>query len=143
MGSLALPQALAHKRSAAGSSNHLNVPSSRLVLVVDDDQDIRDALCELLVDEGYRAVPAKNGEDALKYLGSGELPSVILLDLMMPVVDGWEFRRRQQSDPRVRGIPVVVITAAGELRAQSIAVERVLAKPLQIEEVLDVLKKYA
>ena len=111
--------------------------------MVDDDQDIRDALCELLVDEGYRAAPAKNGEDALMYLRSGELPSVILLDLMMPVVDGWEFRRRQQSDPRLRGIPVVVITAAGELRARSIAVERVLAKPLQIDEVLEVLKKYA
>jgi CheY-like chemotaxis protein len=138
-----MPAGAGHKRSAAGSATNLNAPSSRLVLVVDDDQDIRDALCELLVEEGYRAVPAKNGEDALTYLGSGELPSVILLDLMMPVMDGWEFRRRQQNDPGVRGIPVVVITAAGELRAQSIAVERVLAKPLQIDEVLEVLKKYA
>ena len=110
--------------------------------MVDDDQDIRDALCELLEDEGYRAVSAANGQEALVYLNSREPPCVILLDLMMPVMDGWEFRRRQQSDPKFAKIPVVVITAAGKYGAASIAAERVLPKPLQLELVLQALADY-
>jgi CheY-like chemotaxis protein len=113
-----------------------------IVLVVDDDPDIRDALCELLNDEGYRAVAAANGKDALLYLGSQDAPCVILLDLMMPVMDGWEFRRHQQADPRWKTIPVVVITAAGKYGANSIAAERVLPKPLQLEQVLEALRQY-
>jgi CheY-like chemotaxis protein len=111
-------------------------------LVVDDDPDIRDALVELLEDEGYRAVSASNGQEALVYLGSREAPCVILLDLMMPVMDGWEFRRRQQNDPRWSQIPVVVITAAGKHGANSIAAERVLPKPLQLDHVLEALAQY-
>ncbi len=117
-------------------------PSPRTVLVVDDDQDIRDALCELLREEGYRAVSVGNGEEALLYLSSRERPCVILLDLMMPIMDGWEFRRRQQNDPDLAKIPVVVITAAGSFGASSIAAERVLAKPLQLEQILEALRQY-
>jgi CheY-like chemotaxis protein len=116
--------------------------SSGSVLVVDDDADIRDALCELLVDEGYRAVAAANGQEALTYLSSGELPCVILLDLMMPVMDGWEFRRRQQGDPRLAQVPVVVITAAGKYGTSSIDAACVLPKPLRLEHVLDALQQY-
>ncbi|HEX9296951.1 MAG TPA: response regulator [Polyangiaceae bacterium] len=117
-------------------------PSARIVLVVDDDQDIRDALCELLREEGYRPVQAANGEEAFGYLNSREPPCVILLDLMMPVMDGWEFRRRQQRDPNFSKIPVVVITAAGSFGASSIAAERVLPKPLQLEQILEALQQY-
>jgi CheY-like chemotaxis protein len=116
--------------------------SSRIVLVVDDDQDIRDALCELLLDEGYQAVAAANGAEALSYLRSRELPCVILLDLMMPIMDGWEFRRQQKGDPKLSGIPVVAITAAGESRASTIAVDRILPKPLQIDHVLETLESF-
>jgi len=116
--------------------------ASQMILVVDDDQDIRDALCELLRDEGYEAIAVANGQEALAYLGTGQVPCVILLDLMMPVMDGWEFRRRQASDPELSKIPVIVITAAGGLRAASIAAERVLAKPLHLDQVLDVLHQY-
>jgi CheY-like chemotaxis protein len=112
------------------------------VLVVDDDPDIRDALCELLEDEGYRVVSAANGSEALAHLRSGELPCVILLDLMMPVMDGWEFRRQQQADPGLSSIPVVVITAAGNHRASSISVQRVLSKPLHLDLVLEALLQY-
>jgi CheY-like chemotaxis protein len=111
-------------------------------LVVDDDRDIRDALCELLEGEGYRAVSASNGQEALVYLNSREPPCVILLDLMMPVMDGWEFRRRQQNDPRWSRIPVVVITAAGKYGASSIVAERIIPKPLQLEHVLEALAQY-
>jgi len=111
-------------------------------LVVDDDADIRDALCELLEDEGYRAVSAANGQEALTYLKSSELPCVILLDLMMPVMDGWEFRRRQQCDPKLAQVPVVVVTAAGQYGTSSIDAARILPKPLRLEHVLDALREY-
>ena len=112
------------------------------VLVVDDDADIRDALCELLEDEGYRAISAANGQEALANLSTGELPCVILLDLMMPVMDGWEFRRRQQEDPRLAQVPVVVITAAGKYGTSSIDAAHVLPKPLRLELVLEALQQY-
>jgi CheY-like chemotaxis protein len=116
--------------------------SSEAVLVVDDDIDIREALCELLRDEGYEAAAVANGEEALSYLKTGKKPCVILLDLMMPIMDGWEFRRRQSADPELSKIPVIVITAAGGLRSGSIAAERVLSKPLHLDQVLNVLQEY-
>ncbi len=116
--------------------------SSGTVLVVDDDPDIRDALCELLEDEGYRAVSAANGQEALTYLKSSDLPCVILLDLMMPIMDGWEFRRRQKCDPELANVPVVVVTAAGQYGTSSIDAARILPKPLRLEHVLDALKQY-
>jgi CheY-like chemotaxis protein len=112
------------------------------ILVVDDDPDIREALCELLEDEGYHAASASNGQEALIYLSSKERPCMILLDLMMPVMDGWEFRRRQQNDPRWSEIPVVVITAAGKHGAGSIAAECILPKPLRVESVLEAIEQY-
>jgi len=120
----------------------VNEKTDDTVLVVDDDQDIREALCDLLVDAGYRADSAANGKEALVYLATREAPCVILLDLMMPVMDGWEFRRRQQGDPRLCKIPVVVITASGKLGADSIDAERVLPKPLQIDHVLEAIHHY-
>jgi CheY-like chemotaxis protein len=120
----------------------VNEKTDDTVLVVDDDQDIREALCDLLVDAGYRADSVANGKEALVYLNSRELPCVILLDLMMPVMDGWEFRRCQQGDPRLAKIPVVVITAAGNQGANSIIAERVLPKPLHIDRVLEAIQQY-
>jgi CheY-like chemotaxis protein len=132
---------------AAGSLDEITTStvcstSSGIVLVVDDDPDIRDALCELLEGEGYRAASASNGQEALTYLNSKEPPCVILLDLMMPIMDGWEFRRQQQIDPRLSKIPVVVITAAGKYGADSITADRILPKPLQLEQVLEALHQY-
>jgi len=112
------------------------------VLVVDDDTDIRTSLCELLEHEGYRVASAANGQEALARLGQGELPCVILLDLMMPIMDGWEFRERQQDDPRLAGVPVVVITAAGKYGTRAIDAEQILPKPLRIEHVLEVIEQY-
>src|SRR5205814_8831977 len=83
------------------------------ILVVDDDPDIRDSLREVLEDEGYDVSCVGNGREALDHLkAASPRPCVILLDLMMPVMDGWQFRREQKKlEPELANIPLVVITA--------------------------------
>ncbi len=83
------------------------------VMVVEDDALIRDAVIEILADEGIAAVGAHDGEDALAQLrADGVPPDVIVLDLMMPVMNGWQFRAEQLRDPRLARIPVVVMSAS-------------------------------
>ena len=84
---------------------------SQPILVVEDDTDLRDAMLELLRGFGRGAIGVANGEQALSILRSGLLPSVILLDLMMPGMDGWTFRREQMRDGRFARIPVIVLSA--------------------------------
>jgi CheY-like chemotaxis protein len=116
---------------------------SAFVLVVEDDRAIRATLCDLLADEGHRAVGAANGKEALDILRRGERPDVILLDVMMPVMDGPTFRAEQLRDPSLSSIPVAVITAGGQDAAASVKVEpeAVLLKPLRIEDVLKVVDR--
>ena len=83
------------------------------VLIVDDDSAVRTALKELFETEGYAVAVASNGRAALNHLGAGLRPCVVLLDLMMPVMDGWDFRTEQLKDPALKEIPVFIITAAG------------------------------
>jgi len=87
--------------------------SPELILVVDDDASIRTAMRELLETEGYDVTEAANGLAALGKLRAGLRPAVILLDLMMPVMDGWDLRTEQLRDPELAGIPVLIVTAAG------------------------------
>lgn len=112
-------------------------------MVVDDDPDIRDALGDVLVEEGYEVVSRANGRDALDYLKDGAPPRVILLDLMMPVMDGWQFRRRQEADPSLSKIPVIAITAAwGDGHQSGILADHVLPKPLELETLLGLVERY-
>src|SRR4051812_35441721 len=83
------------------------------VLIVDDDAGFRGALRERLETEGYSVIEAVNGLAALRRLRGGLRPSVIVFDLMMPEMDGWDFRFWQLRDPDLRDIPVVLVTAAG------------------------------
>ena len=118
-------------------------PDSRTILVVDDDQDLRDAIADILSDEGYRVGQAGNGAEALTYLRTHEKPDLILLDLMMPVMDGLQFRREQRRDPLLAEIPVVVLTAAGKVARRELAAEDVVvAKPIRPDELLQLLKTY-
>jgi CheY-like chemotaxis protein len=88
--------------------------AARRILIVDDDPDIRAALSELLESEGYEVTSAANGAAALAQLrGEGAKPCAILLDLMMPYMNGWEFRAEQLRDPELRDIPIVLLTASG------------------------------
>ncbi len=116
------------------------------VLIVDDDTDVRQALSELLEDEGYRVEGAADGRDALAKLRQGLRPAVILLDLMMPGMNGWDFRQEQLDDPELRHLPVVVVTASGrnpdDIRTQLGPVE-VVAKPIQPTELIDLVERLA
>src|SRR5687768_1919238 len=105
------------------------------VLVVEDDPDLRDMMEQLLHLEGFAPLTAPNGREALNLLEAGALVKVILLDLMMPVMDGWEFRRRQRTNPRVAGIPVVVMSAVDHDRVREIEAVASFRKPLAFNQV--------
>jgi CheY-like chemotaxis protein len=112
------------------------------VLVVDDDVDVRDSLCTVLQDEGYRVVDVPDGQAALDHLRAGGRPFVILLDLMMPVMDGAAFRDRQRADPELRHIPVILVTAAGARAAAAVQVDGVLQKPVPLDDMLAMVARY-
>lgn len=109
------------------------------LLLVDDEDAICEALAEALREDGFEVVTAANGREALDLLRNDPWPAAILLDLMMPVMDGWEFRRAQLDDPLLREIPVLVITASGSspeiLRAQ-LGDVALIPKPVPYGELL-------
>jgi CheY-like chemotaxis protein len=115
----------------------------RRVLIVDDDRDIRETLEELLEQEGYAVFTARNGLEALA-VARAERPSMILLDLFMPVMDGLEFIHQRAMDADLTAIPVVVVSAAADLqeRVHSLAVAGHMEKPLHIEELLVVVARF-
>jgi CheY-like chemotaxis protein len=110
------------------------------ILVVEDDRDLREGLCEALRLEGYEVVCVEHGEAALRHLRTGVRPCVILLDLMMPVMDGWTFRQEILKDQALAAIPVVVMTAASPAQAKSVVSATVLYKPLQMDTVVELLQ---
>jgi CheY-like chemotaxis protein len=112
------------------------------ILVVDDDADIRDSLREVLEDEGYDVACVTNGREALDHLRTASpAPCVILLDLMMPVMDGWQFRREQKANPEIAQIPLIVITATGNRPVLIDAAELVL-KPLELARLFEAVERY-
>ena len=107
-----------------------------LVLVVDDDPDILDAICEILAGEGYRVARARHGLEALQRVEE-ERPALILLDLMMPVMDGLAFAHAVRQTPRGGDLPIVVISADGHAqKAFSVGARGFLAKPFDIDSLL-------
>jgi|SRR5436190_16598104 len=116
--------------------------SAEHILVVEDDRELRETLCEALEMEGYAAIGAENGRVALRHLATGARPCLILLDLMMPVMDGWAFRQELLKDPSLAAIPVVVMTAAPAARAAAVASEAILYKPLHMGAVVDLVQEH-
>jgi CheY-like chemotaxis protein len=112
------------------------------VLIVEDDDDLREMMAQLLALEGFGSETAANGREALEYLSKGDFPEVILLDLMMPVMDGWEFRRRQQNDPLLAAVPVVVLSALDTTRASDLRGTAFLGKPLDFDRLLQLVRRY-
>jgi CheY-like chemotaxis protein len=119
-------------------------PHQHTVLVVDDHEDVRRALEALLVAEGSAVVTASEGEEALDRLRGGCRPCVIVLDLMMPKLDGWQFRHAQLADPTLADIPVVAVSAYDRLRERASAsgIEAVLTKPVDPDELLSFVGRY-
>jgi CheY-like chemotaxis protein len=112
------------------------------ILVVEDDDALRDALCDALELEGYRVVGAQHGGVALAHLRTAPRPCLILLDLMMPVMDGRVFRQAMLAIESVADIPVVMITAAGPHLVVNVPVAEILHKPLQMDLVMKVVQAY-
>jgi CheY-like chemotaxis protein len=110
------------------------------VLLVEDDGDIRECVAEVLEEEGYAVASVGNGREALDHLRSeAQLPPcLIILDLMMPVMDGWQFRLEQLKDPLLASIPVVVLTADGNALSNASAMHAAgaLTKPVRLEHLL-------
>jgi CheY-like chemotaxis protein len=116
----------------------------RTILVVEDDSDISEAVTAILGDYGYSVHAAANGQEALDRLRTfNPLPRLILLDLMMPVMDGWQFRAAQAADPALAAIPVVLVSAdVGVAQAaEQLAVAAWLRKPVDIRALIAVLDR--
>jgi CheY-like chemotaxis protein len=113
------------------------------VLVIEDDFDLRDALVPILEYEGHRVVSAANGREALDRLHAMSPPSVILLDLMMPVMNGEDFRAEQLRDPRLAAIPVVVVSAHQKAEEQAARMGAIgcLKKPFDVEDLLVAVRR--
>lgn len=112
------------------------------ILIVEDDADLREMMAQLLTLEGFHTTTVANGREALEYLSRGDRPEVILLDLMMPVMDGWEFRRQQEADPSLAGVPVIVLSALDQSRASDVHATHFLKKPLDFDRLLDLVRRY-
>jgi CheY-like chemotaxis protein len=114
------------------------------VMLVDDDADLRESLQLVLEMNGYEVVTARDGADALTRLHDQPLPRVILLDLMMPGLNGTEFRERQLNDPRIKDVPVVLLTGAGAqtLDPRATLGARLLRKPFDFDELFALLQSF-
>jgi two-component system response regulator MprA len=113
------------------------------VLIVEDDRDIRQELAELLEEHGYCALLAEHGQHALELLQAGNRPDAIILDLMMPVMDGWAFLQACRNDALCEGVPVLVTSAFRSLAeaAPTLAVQACLAKPFDLDVLLGAVER--
>lgn len=109
------------------------------VLVIEDDADIRSALVECLEDVGYDVAAAANGADGLARLADGPLPGAVLLDSMMPVLDGAATLARMRANPEWASIPVIVSSA--DARAPQLSADRLLTKPFSVDDLVATLKE--
>jgi CheY-like chemotaxis protein len=122
--------------------NPKHSPSTNTVLIVDDDEEFRQALVEIVQDEGFRVETATSGMEALDKLRWGLRPCVVLLDMQMAVMTGWDFRAEQNRDATLSAVPVIAMTAGywknrdfGDYAAR-------ISKPIQVLELKATLAKY-
>ena len=114
------------------------------ILLVEDDSDIRESLAELLLLRGYQVTAVADGREALNYLETGDLPCLIILDLMLPVMSGWEFRHRQLSDARWSSIPTILLSGVNNLFQESQRLQAVafIPKPIDIQSLYKTIDRY-
>lgn len=114
------------------------------ILIVEDDADLREALSDVLRDAGYAVTGAADGQEALDLLRRDGRPSLILLDLTMPGMNGWQFRAEQRRDPDLSGIPVVVLSAGEHLAEKmgSLGIDDFVQKPIALANLLRKIERY-
>jgi CheY-like chemotaxis protein len=118
---------------------------NKKILLVEDDEDIRETLRELLEGEGYEVLFAENGQIGLDKLSQTIiLPNLILLDLMMPIKDGFQFCAEKDANPKIAHLPVIVMSADGHIREnkQRVNARAYLKKPLDIYEIIEIVEKF-
>lgn len=114
------------------------------VLLVEDDADIREALAAVLEEEGFSVATAPNGREALERLRDGQLPCAVVLDLMMPIMSGWEFRAVQLEDPVIAAIPLIVLTGLGDPmdRVRDLKANAYVKKPIDMDALVLALRAH-
>lgn len=127
-----------------GTERPASSPARRRVLLVDDDDAFRHEVREILTGQGFEIAVATNGEEALDWLEDNGPPALVLLDLMMPVMSGWELYTEMQTDPVWASVPVVVVTSADNARVQPLQsqVDACLAKPVGLRELIDTVEQF-
>ncbi|HXU74594.1 MAG TPA: response regulator [Polyangia bacterium] len=120
----------------------MSEPAPSWVLIVDDDEDIRDSICSLLQLRGFTVETAADGMAGLERMRQGAPPALVILDFMMPRMNGEEFRAAQLRDPELAAIPVVLLTGAGDATgATRLQVERI-AKPIDLQLLFDTVARF-
>ncbi|KYF60520.1 hypothetical protein BE11_45785 [Sorangium cellulosum] len=117
-------------------------PPCKRILIVDDDAAIRHTLSELLEEEGYSVASVANGLEALAYLRVDPSSiALVLLDLMMPVMDGFQFRAEQKRDPALASMPIVVMSARGGTDRAAIDADAIISKPFDLLKLMDIIER--
>ena len=118
--------------------------TTKRILIIEDEEGTRSMLCLLLELEGYSVISAANGREALDRLGGAAPPHLILLDLAMPVMDAWEFRKCQQQDPALASVPLILFSGDDHLRrsAAALGAAGFLSKPIDIAKLLLTIRRY-
>lgn len=114
----------------------------RSILVVEDDPNIRECLCELLRSEGYPVVSAADGAEALEKLATISRPTLVLLDLMMPRVDGWQVLKIMREQDHLAPVPVIITSATADLRGGLRGANEIIKKPYDLDALLNLVAKY-
>jgi CheY-like chemotaxis protein len=117
------------------------VPQANTVLVVEDEEEARDSLIQILELEGFSAVGFSNGAEALEHLAQADQPCMIIMDIRMPVMDGRQLRKALLEDSRFAKIPIVVVTALDPAAAAGLGALRVFRKPVDIDALVGVLRR--
>jgi CheY-like chemotaxis protein len=127
--------------SGREGSDKVMRPEEDVVLVVDDEDDARVTMTQLLELEGFKVFGARHGLEALEYLEKSDLPCVIVTDIRMPVMDGVEFRKALLGDARLARIPVIVVTGLDPFASAALGAQRVFRKPVNVEALVAAVRQ--
>jgi CheY-like chemotaxis protein len=130
----------------AAEEGRARVPGvERPILIVDDDEDLRGGIAGVLAAEGYSVREARNGREGLERLHEEPHPRLVLLDMVMPDMDGWDFRRAQRSDPEVANVPVIIVSGVPEYleRREATGIDTRLIKPFDVDQLLQAVARWS